>query len=86
MPILGSAGASRYGSPIQVVPRTGEIADPDDMDPLVLALLVRFRREDGQTLAEYAFVIAGIVIAAVAALTLLNHGISSELTSVANDV
>jgi Flp pilus assembly pilin Flp len=86
MPILGSTAAGRYGSPIRVIAGVGRHTDLDDMDHLVLALLVRLRREDGQTLAEYAVVIAGIVVAAVATLTLLNHGISSELSSVTNDI
>jgi len=41
------------------------------------------RREEGQDLTEYALIIALIVIAAVAAVTLLGTNISSVLNSVA---
>jgi Flp pilus assembly pilin Flp len=54
------------------------------MDLLVLALLARLRREEGQTLGEYVVVIAALVVACVAALTILKGGISSQLSSVAN--
>ncbi len=41
-------------------------------------------REEGQDLTEYALIIALIVIAAVAAVTLLGTNISNVLNSVAN--
>ena len=41
------------------------------------------KREEGQDLTEYALIIALIVIAAVAAVTLLGTNISSVLNSVA---
>jgi len=41
-------------------------------------------REEGQDLTEYALIIALIVIAAVAAVTLLGTNISNVLTNVAN--
>jgi Flp pilus assembly pilin Flp len=41
-------------------------------------------REEGQDLTEYALIIALIVIAAVAAVTLLGTNISSVLNGVAN--
>ncbi len=42
------------------------------------------RTEEGQDLTEYALIIALIVIAAVAAVTLLGTNISGVLNSVAN--
>jgi Flp pilus assembly pilin Flp len=40
------------------------------------------RQEDGQTMAEYAVVLGVIVVAVVAALTLLSGTISDVLSSV----
>ena len=42
------------------------------------------RTEEGQDLTEYALIIALIVIAAVAAVTLLGENITSVMNSVAN--
>jgi pilus assembly protein Flp/PilA len=43
-------------------------------------------REEGQTLAEYALVLALIAVVAVAALTLLGGNIASILTSIAGSI
>ena len=40
------------------------------------------RREDGQTMAEYAVILAVIVVLALGALTLLSGGISDALNKV----
>jgi len=49
---------------------------------LYTGLLARAEREDGQTMAEYAVVLAVITLAVVATLGLLSSSISSELNSV----
>jgi Flp pilus assembly pilin Flp len=41
-------------------------------------------REEGQTMAEYGVVLAVIVLAVIAAITLLAGNVSSALESVAN--
>lgn len=46
--------------------------------------LVAVRREEGQTMAEYGVVLAVIVLACVAAITLLSGNVRTALTSVAN--
>jgi Flp pilus assembly pilin Flp len=46
--------------------------------------LVAVRREEGQTMAEYGVVLAVIVLACVAAITLLSSNVRTALTSVAN--
>jgi Flp pilus assembly pilin Flp len=46
-------------------------------------LLAGTKREDGQTMAEYAVVLAVITLAVVVTLGLLSSSISSELNSVA---
>lgn len=47
-------------------------------------LLVGLRREEGQTMAEYGVVLAVIVLAVIAAITLLSTHVRDALTSVAN--
>jgi Flp pilus assembly pilin Flp len=47
-------------------------------------LLVGLRREDGQTMAEYGVVLAVIVLAVIAAITLLSTHVRDAITSVAN--
>jgi Flp pilus assembly pilin Flp len=41
----------------------------------------RFRREDGQTMAEYAVVLAMISIGVVAAFTALSGGVSAAIST-----
>jgi pilus assembly protein Flp/PilA len=43
-------------------------------------------REEGQTLAEYALILALIAVVAVAALTLLGGNISSTLSGIAGSI
>jgi Flp pilus assembly pilin Flp len=43
----------------------------------------QFRREDGQTMAEYGVVLAVITAAALGALTLLSTNVGGALTRVA---
>jgi Flp pilus assembly pilin Flp len=49
---------------------------------MFVALIERLREETGQTMAEYAVVLAVITIAVVVTLGLLSSAISSQLTSV----
>jgi Flp pilus assembly pilin Flp len=49
----------------------------------VLKLFDAFKREDGQTMAEYGVVLAVITIAVFGALALLSNNIVSALTRVA---
>ena len=49
---------------------------------MIAALLERLREEAGQTMAEYAVVLAVITIAVVVTLGLLSTAISSQLNSV----
>ena len=49
----------------------------------MLAMIrTRFAREEGQTMAEYAVVLAVITVATVAVFTALGTGISGAITSV----
>jgi Flp pilus assembly pilin Flp len=48
----------------------------------VTHLLNRFKREEGQTMAEYGVVLAVIVLGIVATLGLLSGGINDALNSV----
>jgi Flp pilus assembly pilin Flp len=49
---------------------------------VLTTLKARFTREEGQTMAEYAVVLAVITVATVAVFTALSGGISSAITSV----
>jgi Flp pilus assembly pilin Flp len=46
--------------------------------------LLRLRREEGQTMAEYGVVLAVMVLAVIAAITLLSTRVSSAISSVTN--
>jgi Flp pilus assembly pilin Flp len=46
--------------------------------------LDRLRREEGQTMAEYGVVLAVIVLAVIAAITLLSQHVRDAITAVAN--
>jgi Flp pilus assembly pilin Flp len=46
-------------------------------------MLAEFRREDGQTMAEYGTVLAVITIAALSALTLLSGNVAGAMQRVA---
>ena len=46
--------------------------------------LSRFRKEEGQTMAEYGVVLAVVTLTCIAAFTLLSTHVRSALTSVAN--
>ena len=46
--------------------------------------LYGLRREEGQTMAEYGVVLAVIVLAVIAAITLLSTHVRDAITSVAN--
>jgi Flp pilus assembly pilin Flp len=45
--------------------------------------LARLRREEGQTMAEYAVVLAVVTLLVVGAITLLSTNIKNEITKVA---
>jgi Flp pilus assembly pilin Flp len=46
-------------------------------------LVTRLRREQGQTMAEYAVVLAVVTLLVIGAITLLSTNIGNELTKVA---
>jgi Flp pilus assembly pilin Flp len=46
-------------------------------------LVARLRREQGQTMAEYAVVLAVVTLLVIGAITLLSTNIGNELTKVA---
>jgi Flp pilus assembly pilin Flp len=43
-----------------------------------------FKREEGQTMAEYGVVLAVITLAVIAAITLLSENVRDAITNVAN--
>ena len=43
-----------------------------------------WRKEEGQTMAEYGVVLAVITLAVIAAITLLSSNVRNAITSVAN--
>ena len=47
------------------------------------ALFARFRREEGQTMAEYAVVLAVVTLLVIAAITLLSTNIGNTIKEVA---
>ena len=49
-------------------------------------LLVRLSREEGQTLVEYAFLVAFIALVVLVAVTLLGTNLSTMFNSVAGQV
>jgi Flp pilus assembly pilin Flp len=49
----------------------------------VQAWLARARREDGQTMAEYAVVLAVVTLLVIGAISLLSTNIGNEITKVA---
>ena len=50
----------------------------------VMRLFDAFKREEGQTMAEYGVVLAVITLAVITAITLLSTNVRSAITSVAN--
>ena len=54
-------------------------------DKFDLALIQQLlKREEGQTMAEYGIVLAVIVLAVIASITLLSDHVRNAITSVAN--
>ena len=47
-------------------------------------LFARFRRDEGQTMAEYAVVLAVVTLLVIGAITLLSTNIGSEISKIAN--
>jgi Flp pilus assembly pilin Flp len=52
----------------------------------ISALLMQMRREEGQTMAEYAILVVVIAIVVLTAATLFGHSISSVLSSIAGKI
>ena len=50
------------------------------MNEAILALVVRFQREDGQALAEYGLLLALIAVVCIVALTALGFAIAGTLS------
>ena len=46
-------------------------------------LFARFRREEGQTMAEYAVVLAVVTLLVIGAITLLSTNIGTEISKIA---
>jgi Flp pilus assembly pilin Flp len=71
------AGASANDEPGSVP------AQPEGGDNKVLTKIrARFAREEGQTMAEYAVVLAVITVATVAVFTALSGGIQGAISNV----
>jgi Flp pilus assembly pilin Flp len=47
-------------------------------------LFARIKREEGQTMAEYAVVLAVVTLLVIGAITLLSTNIGNEITKIAN--
>ena len=54
------------------------------MRTFVARLFAAFRREEGQTMAEYAVVLAVVTLLVIGAITLLSTNIGNEITKVAD--
>ena len=78
----GDTGASCKRRLTPEAPNTGG----SEMRNLVTKLYLLTQRDSGQTMAEYAVVLAVIAIVVVAALTALAGGISGALTTVTADL
>ena len=55
----------------------------ESLNSFVLTMMARMRREEGQTLVEYAFLVAFIALVVLVAVTALGTSISSLFNSVA---
>jgi pilus assembly protein Flp/PilA len=56
------------------------------LNGLFSSMLVRLHREEGQTMVEYAFLVAFIALVVLAAVTLLGTSISSLFNSIATNI
>jgi Flp pilus assembly pilin Flp len=54
------------------------------LDELFRVAVLRLRREDGQTMAEYAVVLAVVTLLVIGAVTLLSTNIGDEISKVAS--
>ena len=52
------------------------------MNEALLALVVRFQRQDGQALAEYGLLLALIAVVCIVALTALGLAIAGTLSTI----
>jgi pilus assembly protein Flp/PilA len=55
----------------------------DRINDLLTRAYLGMRREEGQTMTEYALVLAIVAVLAIAALTTLSGGINAKLNSIA---
>ena len=53
------------------------------MNEAILALVVRFQRQDGQALAEYGLLLALIAVVCIVALTALGLALAGTLSTIA---
>lgn len=56
----------------------------DRINTLVLSVIARAQREEGQSMAEYAMVLALIAVVVAAAVTGLAGSLSTKFSSIAN--
>ncbi len=54
------------------------------MRTTVARLFAALRREEGQTMAEYAVVLAVVTLLVIGAITLLSTNIGTEISKIAN--
>ena len=59
----------------------GKSGDGTPMKRLLINFATRFRRDEGQTMAEYAVVLAVISIGVVGAFTALSGGVSGAINN-----
>ena len=53
---------------------------------LYMRLQNGLKREEGQTMAEYALILVLVAVAAIAAFRLLGNNISSKVSAIASDI
>ena len=53
---------------------------------LYMRLQNGMKREEGQTMAEYALILVLVAVAAIAAFRLLGNNISAKVSSIASDI
>ena len=53
------------------------------MNEAILALVLRFQRQDGQALAEYGLLLALIAVVCIVALTALGLALAGTLSTIA---
>jgi Flp pilus assembly pilin Flp len=61
-----------------------EVSSVLKLDTFVNAVALKLRREEGQTMAEYAVVLAVVTLLVIGAVTLLSTNIGNEISKVAS--